>query len=90
MDIGPSLHDIRMGLNGPSAENLALADQLASAWVSFAASGDPNNARTPAWPAFTLARRSTLVFDGPATQTRAVDDPRRAFRELWAARGPAR
>jgi para-nitrobenzyl esterase len=90
VDIGPSLHDIRMGLNGPSAENLALADQLASAWLAFAATGDPNNARTPAWPAFTLARRSTLVFDGPAPQTRAVDDPRRAFRELWAMPGPNR
>lgn len=89
VDIGPSLHDIRMGLNGPTTESQGLADQLASAWVSFAANGDPNNARTPTWPAFTLAGRSTLVFDGPASRTRAVGDPRRSFREFWAPRGPS-
>jgi len=86
VDIGPSLHDIRMGLNGPSYANVRLADQLASAWVSFAATGDPNNARTPQWPAYSAARRATLVFDGDASATRAQDDPRRAFREYWAGR----
>lgn len=86
VDIGPSLHDIRHGLNGPSAEQLGLADQLASAWISFAATGDPNNARTPSWPAYTLAKRSTLVFDGPASATRAVDDPRSALRTYWMPR----
>ncbi len=86
VDIGPSLHDIRLGLNGPSEANLRLADQLASAWVSFAATGDPANARTPQWPAYSVARRSTLVFDGEAAGTRAQDDPRRAFREYWAGR----
>jgi para-nitrobenzyl esterase len=84
-DIGPSLHDIRHGLNGPSAESVRLADQLASAWVSFAATGDPNNARTPRWPAYTLPARSTLVFDGTSARTQALDDPRKAFRERWAA-----
>jgi para-nitrobenzyl esterase len=85
-DIGPSLHDIRHGLNGPSAESVRLADQLASAWVSFAATGDPNNARTPRWPAHTLPSRSTLVFEGSSAGTRAQDDPRKPFREYWAAR----
>ena len=86
VDIGPSLHDIRMGLNGPSEASLRLADQLASAWISFAATGDPANPRTPAWPAYSAARRATLVFDGEASATRSQDDPRRAFREYWAAR----
>jgi len=86
VDIGPSLHDIRLGLNGPSDASLRLADQLASAWISFAATGDPTNPRTPAWPAYTAARRTTLVFDGDASATRAQDDPRGAFREYWAAR----
>ncbi|RYF80480.1 MAG: carboxylesterase/lipase family protein [Comamonadaceae bacterium] len=90
VDIGPSLHDIRLGLNGPTDENLRLADQLASAWVSFAATGDPNNARTPDWPAFTGTARSTLVFDVPAANTRAVSDPRAGFRTYWAPRAAAR
>ena len=85
-DIGPSLHDIRHGLNGPSAESVRLADQLASAWVSFAATGNPNNARTPNWPAFTTAQRATLVFEGSSNDTRAQNDPRQAFRLQWAGR----
>lgn len=84
-DIGPSLHDIRNGLNGPSAENVRLADQLAGAWVAFAATGNPNNAQTPRWAAYTPGRRSTLVFEGDSSRTRAEDDPRKSFREYWAA-----
>lgn len=86
VDIGPSLHDIRLGLNGPSEENLRVADQLASAWVNFAATGNPNNARTPEWPAYSASKRGTLVFDGDSARTRAEDDPRRTFREYWASR----
>lgn len=84
-DIGPSLHDIRNGLNGPSAESVRLADQLAGAWVAFAASGDPNNARTPRWAPYTPGQRSTLVFEGDSSRTRTQDDPRKSFREYWAA-----
>lgn len=84
-DIGPSLHDIRHGLNGPSAESVRLADQLAGAWVAFAASGDPNNARTPRWAPYTPGPRSTLVFEGDSSRTRTQDDPRKSFRAYWAA-----
>lgn len=84
-DIGPSLHDIRNGLNGPSADNLRLADQLAGAWVAFAATGNPNNARTPRWPTYAVAQRGTLVFEGDSSRTQAHDDPRKVFREYWAA-----
>ncbi|CAN7336198.1 carboxylesterase/lipase family protein [Rhizobacter sp. LjRoot28] len=86
VDIGPSLHDIRHGLNGPSDENLRLADQLASAWVSFAATGNPNSPATPDWPAFDTQRRATLVFAGDSRGTGVHDDPRGVFRRFWSAR----
>jgi para-nitrobenzyl esterase len=79
-DVGPSLHDVRGGLNGTSAESVRLADELASAWVAFAATGNPNNPRTPNWPAYTLPARATLVFDH---ETRAQEDPRSQFRQFW-------
>jgi para-nitrobenzyl esterase len=79
-DVAPSMHDIRFPLSGPDAVNLRLADQLAGAWASFAADGDPNNARTPNWPAYDAKSRMTMVFGDPSN---AVSDPRRAFRELW-------
>ena len=81
IDVGPSLHDARGWLNGATAESVRLADELASAWVAFAATGDPNNPKTPAWPDYSLPRRATLVLASDRTQ--AVDDPRRAFREFW-------
>jgi para-nitrobenzyl esterase len=58
-----------------------MADRLASAWVAFAKTGDPNNPAIPHWPAYDLASRATMIFD---THTRAENDPRKAFRELWA------
>ena len=62
------------------------ADQLTSAWVNFAATGNPSNARMSVWPAFTLPTRTTMVFSGDSGQTAAQDDPRRTFCEYWAAR----
>jgi len=86
-DVAPSMHDIRFPLTGPNADNLRLADQLAGAWVSFAASGNPNNARTPNWPAYDASKRTTMVFGDPSN---AVDDPRKAFREFWEKQANAR
>jgi para-nitrobenzyl esterase len=84
-DVGPSLHDVRGGLNDNSRESVARADQLASAWVSLAATGNPNNPKTPIWPQYTLPTRTTLVFDHI---TRAENDPRGKFREFWEKATP--
>jgi para-nitrobenzyl esterase len=86
-DVGPSLHDVRGGLNGTSAESVQLADQIAAAWVAFAARGNPNNPKTPNWPAYSLPARATLVFDHV---TRAESDPRGQFRQFWEKEPPAR
>jgi len=51
-----------------------LADAMHSAWVSFAADGEPG------WPQHDLAGRATMRFD---TTSAVVEDPRRWERELW-------
>lgn len=79
-DVGPSFHDARGGMNGTDPDNRRLADEMASVWVAFAATGDPNNPRIPAWPAYALPDRATLVFD---RQTRVERDPRGRFRTFW-------
>lgn len=79
-DVGPSLHDVRGPMNGTDVDNRRLADQLASAWIAFAATGDPNNPRTPAWPPYRPPDRATMVFDRSA---HVVNDPRGEFRTLW-------
>lgn len=87
IDVAYSMHDIRFPLAGPTADNLRLADEIASAWVALTAAGDPNNPKTPAWAPYDVRDRSTLVF-GASTST--VKDPRRYFREYWAKRAAAR
>jgi para-nitrobenzyl esterase len=52
----------------------------------MASNGNPNNPRIPLWPSYETMHRSTLVFGDP---TNVVNDPRREFREYWAARAAA-
>ncbi|MFD3262857.1 carboxylesterase/lipase family protein [Phenylobacterium ferrooxidans] len=87
IDVAYSMHDIRFPLAGPTADNLRLADEIASAWVALAATGSPANPKTPAWPAYDLTARNTLVFGQP---TQAQSDPRRFFREYWSKAAAAR
>jgi para-nitrobenzyl esterase len=84
-DVGPSLHDVRGGSNDTSHETVARADQLASAWILLASTGNPNNPKTLNWPAHTLSSRTTMVWDHIA---RAENDPRGKFREFWEKQAP--
>ena len=54
---------------------------MSAAWLAFARSGNPNNPRTVAWPAYGLADRATLVFD---VKSRIVNDFRGDERTLLA------
>ncbi|MET1112534.1 MAG: carboxylesterase/lipase family protein [Allosphingosinicella sp.] len=64
---------------GPQARALSAA--MMKAFTAFARKGDPNGGGVPAWPAYRLPERSTMVWDG---RSRAVSDPRRWERELFA------
>jgi para-nitrobenzyl esterase len=54
---------------GPAAR--ILAKRVSEAWVRFAHSGDPNHAGLPKWPAFTMGKDATMVFDNTCM---VVDD----------------
>lgn len=84
VDVGPSMFDIRRALNGPMDSQRRLAKTMSSVWAAFAAQGDPTNTHTPAWPAYTLPRRATLVIDTDADTV--VDDPRAPLRRYWTER----
>ena len=63
-----------------------MCDTLASAFLAFAKTGDPNNALIPTWPRFEASQRSTLVYD---RDTRVERDPHATLRKLWSGMPPA-
>ncbi|MDP2127343.1 MAG: carboxylesterase family protein [Pseudohongiella sp.] len=69
-------------MTGPDTEHTrAMADSMANSWLAFARSGNPNNSSVPAWAAYDLERRNTMLFDVPST---AVDDPHKEERLFMA------
>jgi para-nitrobenzyl esterase len=66
------------------AEPQNMADQISPTWVAFARSGNPNNEAIPHWPAYTVANRTTMVFDA---ESKAVRDFREDERKLVQSAG---
>src|SRR5262249_25566830 len=87
MDVSASFHNERDAILGSgSSDARAMCSALASAWVAFAKTGNPNNERIPHWPRFDSNGRATLVFE---RNTRVERDPYRELREFWNAMPPA-
>ncbi|MGH9825029.1 MAG: carboxylesterase/lipase family protein, partial [Blastocatellia bacterium] len=87
-DVSASFHNARdtiVGVGSPLGK--VMCDRLASAWVAFAKTGDPNNPHIPHWPAYDAASRSTMIFD---TDTRVENDPRSEIRKFWEQMQTAR
>ncbi len=57
-----------------------LADIMHATWISFARSGDPNNDRLPAWPAYDVETRATMQL---GLDPVVVEDPYGEERLLW-------
>ncbi len=60
----------------------ALAEQMSTAWLAFARTGNPNSKSAPQWAPFRLSDRTTMVFD---VKSRAVNDFRGDERQLLAS-----
>jgi para-nitrobenzyl esterase len=87
MDVAASMHNERDAILGSgSTDAHRMCEDLASALLAFAKSGDPNNSQIPLWPRFDASQRSTLVFD---RNTRVERDPHGALRTLWLGLPPA-
>jgi para-nitrobenzyl esterase len=59
-------------LLGSGPEVQALSDQMSAAWVQFAKTGNPNNSKIPAWPAYDARQKATMVWNN---EVRVVDNP---------------
>jgi para-nitrobenzyl esterase len=75
LDVAASFREARDGNDAAR-----VADELSSAWVAFAKTGNPNTQKLPQWPAFDARTRATLIFDTP---TRLENDPRADIRKFW-------
>jgi para-nitrobenzyl esterase len=81
-DVDASFNLYRQNMCGSGRkEGRAVALGLASAWIAFAKTGNPDNEHIPHWPAYDAAARATMIFD---TNTRVVNDPRGAMRKYFA------
>jgi para-nitrobenzyl esterase len=65
---------------GGSAEAQTLADAVSGLWANFARTGKPEHPALPAWPAYDVTNRATLMLD---KQCRIENDPRGPERRLW-------
>jgi para-nitrobenzyl esterase len=69
---------------GGGPEALTLSTRVSQAWLHFARTGNPNHPGLPAWPAFTAAKKATMIFD---TRCVVKIDPESEGRRLIAAAG---
>jgi para-nitrobenzyl esterase len=57
---------------GSAPDRYALADQMSSAWVAFARTGNPNHRGLPHWAPFDTKQRVMMVFND---ECKALSDP---------------
>jgi para-nitrobenzyl esterase len=70
------------GLTGGSPEAKKLAAKMSEAWISFAASGNPNSRKSglPQWEPYDSSKRATMIFDD---QCRIAFDPLKEQRIIF-------
>jgi para-nitrobenzyl esterase len=85
-DVDASFNLYRNNMAGSGRdEGRAMALCLASTWVAFAKTGNPNNPHIPSWPSYDVQNRATMIFD---KNLRVENDPRSAIRKYWADNPP--
>jgi para-nitrobenzyl esterase len=81
-DVDASFNLYRNGICGTGERaGRALAGRLASTFVAFAKTGNPDNGQIPHWPVYDAATRATMIFDA---NTRVENDPHSAIRQYWS------
>jgi para-nitrobenzyl esterase len=64
-------------LTAKMPEAHALEKKVSATWTAFARTANPNNPNIPNWPAYSEAKRDTILFNN---ETRVVSDPQHAAR----------
>jgi para-nitrobenzyl esterase len=81
-DVDASFNLYRNGMCGTGEKaGRTMAKRLASTFVAFAKTGNPDNDQIPHWPRYDVSTRPTMIFDA---DTRVENDPRSAIRKYWS------
>lgn len=62
-----------------------LSHVIQDAWLSFARSGDPEDAEAPVWPRYETVHRATRLFAADRAGEPVVEDPEADARVFWAS-----
>src|ERR1700683_2581247 len=73
--------DVSAGLVGAGPTQNQMADLMSRTFAAFARTGNPNVKGYPHWPAYTLEKRETFIYDVPP---QVVSDPNSAYRVYWS------
>jgi para-nitrobenzyl esterase len=73
--------DAEGSLTGNGADARSVSQQISSAFLAFARTGDPGHAGRPQWKPYRVDERATMIFD---VQSRLANDPRSEERRLFA------
>ncbi|WP_075980000.1 carboxylesterase/lipase family protein [Bacillus massilinigeriensis] len=65
---------------GASPERQLVANQMHSAWISFARNGNPNTEQNSEWPKYDVEKRQTMIFN---LEGAVVNDPNSEDRIKW-------
>jgi para-nitrobenzyl esterase len=84
--VSAMFHNYYAPILGGGRDARQMTDRMASSFIAFARTGDPNNSLIPNWATFDAKARSTMVFD---TETRLENDPRAEIRAYWASQSSA-
>jgi len=71
--------DKSLPLVGSGTEPQQLANQMSSAWIAFAKTGNPNTKEIPRWPTYDTTDRATMVFN---LESKVINDPYSTIRAI--------
>jgi para-nitrobenzyl esterase len=72
--------DVSAGLVGAGPTQNEMAEMMSRTFAAFARTGNPNVKGYPHWPAYTLEKRETFIYDVPP---QVVSDPNSTYRVFW-------